>query len=103
MLPIIRLSVVAALLVTGSAHAKSVSKADDCKYQGQVVAAIQTARLERVKEGDLAEHIASTNPEWPERYNNAIGVLGGPIYDLKRRDIKTVDLGMQWNDTCLAQ
>jgi hypothetical protein len=103
MLSVIRLSFVAAVLVAGSAHAKSVSKADDCKYQGQVVTAIQAARLERVKESDLAAHIAGTNPEWPDRYNNAIAVLGGPIYDLKRRDIKSVDLGTQWNDACLAQ
>lgn len=103
MLSISRLSFIAAMLVAGSVHAETVSKADDCKYQGQVVAAIQTARLERVKEADLAEHIASTNPEWPDRYNNAIAVLGGPIYDLKRRDIKSVDLGQQWNDACIAQ
>lgn len=103
MLSIFRLSCVVAGISAGAVHAESISKKDDCGYQGQVVAAIQAARLERVKESKLVEHIAATNPEWPERYNNAITILGGPIYDIKRRDMKTVDLGTQWKDACLSQ
>jgi hypothetical protein len=103
MLSLFRLTTVAAVLAAGTAHAETISKDDDCVYQGQVVAAIQAARLERVKESQLAEHIAASNPKWPERYNKAITVLGGPIYDLKRRDIKSVDLGTQWKDACQSK
>ena len=98
-----RLFFAATLTVAGAAHGETTSKDADCVYQSQVVAAIQAARLERVKEAKLAEHIASTNPEWPERYNNMIAIMAGPIYDLKRRDIKSVDLGAQWKDRCIAQ
>lgn len=103
MLSPIRFIFVGLVASASVAHAGAPSKAEDCGYQSQVVAAIQAARLERVKEAKVAEHIAATNPEWPERYNKAISILSGPIYDLKRRDLKLVDLGTQWKDTCLAQ
>ena len=102
MLISLRYSLVAVVLA-GAAQADTISKDADCGYQADVVAAIQKARLERVKEGKVAEHIAATNPEWPERYNAAVTVLAGPIYDLKRRDLKSVDLGQQWKTACLGQ
>lgn len=80
-----------------------ISKETDCGYQADVVAAIQTARLDRVKEAKLAEAIAETDPTWPEQYSNAVTVLAGPIYDLKRRDLKKVDLGAQWKEACLSR
>ena len=45
--------------------ADEVSKEQDCAYQADVVAAIKTARLDRVKESKLAEAIAATEPTWP--------------------------------------
>ena len=83
--------------------AENISKEDDCGYQADVVAAIQVARLGRVKEAKLAEAIAETDPAWPDEYNNAITVLGGPIYQIKRRDLKAVDLGVQWKEACLSR
>ena len=99
-----RFSFIAMLCIFGTpALAADVSKEADCGFQSDVVAAIQAARLERVKEADLAEAIAATNPTWPENYNNAVTVLAGPIYDIKRRDLKDVDLGEQWKEACLAR
>jgi hypothetical protein len=98
-----------ALIVTFCAFAAptlaadKISKDDDCGFQADVVAAIQVARLDRVKEAKLAEAIAGTDPAWPDEYNNAITILGGSIYQLKRRDLKTVDLGVQWKEACLSQ
>lgn len=91
------------VLTATSATAASVSKEQDCAWQADVVAAIQAARLDRVKEADLAEAIAATNPSWPEKYNQVVTVLAGPIYDIKRRDLKSVDLGDQWKTACIAR
>ncbi|MEP3917256.1 hypothetical protein [Ascidiaceihabitans sp.] len=78
------------------------SKEQDCTYQAEVVAAIQQARIDRVKEANVVEAIAATNPEWPEKYNNIVPVLAGPIYDVKRRDLKNTDLGAQWKTACIG-
>ena len=80
-----------------------LSAEEDCGYQADVVGAIQQARLDRVKEADLAEAIAATNPEWPEKYNKALTILAGPIYDVKRRDLKKIDLSEQWKTACLSK
>jgi hypothetical protein len=83
--------------------ADDISKAADCGFQADVVAAIQTARMDRVKEADLTAAVAATSPTWPDQYNNALTVLAGPIYQLKRRDLKGVDLGEQWKEACLSR
>jgi hypothetical protein len=100
-----RFTLFAALCIfaTPTLAADKISKAEDCGYQADVVAAIQVARLDRVKEAKLAEAIAQTDPTWPDKYNNAITVLGGPIYQIKRRDLKKVDLGVQWKEACLSR
>ena len=100
-----RFSLIAAFCVFASPSlaADEISKEDDCRYQADVVAAIQAARLDRVREAKLAEAIAATNPVWPAQYNNAITILGGPIYEIKRRDLKDIDLGAQWVDACMSQ
>jgi hypothetical protein len=100
-----RFTLIAALcaFATPSLAANKISKEDDCGYQADVVAAIQVARLNRVKEANLPEAIAETDPTWPDEYSNAIAVLGGPIYQIKRRDLKKVDLGVQWKEACLSR
>ena len=100
-----RFALLAALvaLATPTFAADEISKEDDCAYQADVVGAIQTARMDRVRESKLAEAIAVTEPTWPEQYNNAITILGGPIYQLKRRDLKGIDLSAQWKEACLSR
>ena len=79
------------------------AKETDCRYQAQVAAAVQKARMDGVPERELAESIARTQPTWPERYNNAIPVLGGAVYQLKKHDLRVVDLGEQWMAMCMSQ
>lgn len=94
----------ASLLVATSLSAPAVaqeSKAESCQYQGQVVAAIQKARLDRVKERGVPDAIAKTNPTWPENYNAAIPLITPWVYEQKMRDVRNKDLGAIWNDICL--
>ena len=87
-------------LVPPTFAAEELSKEDDCAYQADVVGAIQTARMDRVKESKLAEAIAATEPTWPAQYNNAMTILGGRIYQLKRHDLKDINLSAQWKEAC---
>jgi|GEM_PF-218010 len=78
------------------------SKEDSCKYQGQVMSAVQGARLERVKIEDVEKHILDSEPVWPETYSKAIPQLSAHVYALKRRDLKNVDLGAAFEEQCLS-
>ncbi len=94
-----------AALLAGAfaAQAAEDSKEQDCRYQSQVVAAVQKARLDGVREGDLADAIARTGPDWPERYNKAIPILAGAIYQLEMRQLRNLDLAAQWMEMCMQQ
>lgn len=78
-------------------------KEETCGYQAQVVTAIQQARLERVDERDVQDHILAQSPTWPEKYNNAIPLITPWVYEQKRRVIRNEDLGAGWNELCLQQ
>ncbi|WP_425044012.1 hypothetical protein [Primorskyibacter sp. S87] len=79
------------------------SKAQSCQYQAQVVAAIQQARLDRVKERGVPDAIAATNPAWPDNYNKAIPLMTPWVYEQKMKDIRTKDLSAAWLELCLKQ
>ena len=66
-------------------------------------AAIQAARLERVAERKVEEHILASEPAWPEQYNNAIPLIAPWVYEQKRSVIRDEDLGAAWNELCLTQ
>ena len=72
-----------------------------CAYQAQVVAAIQQARRDRVKERDVPAAIAATNPTWPENYNAAIPLITPWVYEKKMREVRRQDLGAAWKEVCL--
>ena len=78
------------------------SKQEDCGYQGQVAKAIQDARLARVKEGDVASHIAAQSPSWPDKYNTAIPLMTPWVYEQRMRDLRREDLGVLWTTMCMA-
>ena len=96
----IRFAIVAALFAT-SAYAAD-PKVESCGYQAQVVAAIQQARLDRVKERDVPKAIAATNPTWPENYNAAIPLIAPWVYEKKMRVVRKNDLAAAWKEVCLA-
>lgn len=99
---LIRLTLAAALLATPALAAdEAVKKEEACRYEGQVMSAVQKARLDRVKQDDVAAHIAATNPSWPENYSKAIPQMAGYLFQLKRRDVKKNDFGAIWEQQCL--
>lgn len=75
----------------------------DCGYQAQVVAAVQQARLDRVPEREVSDHILAQSPDWPDNYNNAIPLITPWVYEQRRRIIRNEDLAAAWNELCLQQ
>ena len=90
----------AAVLLAPPAYAAD-NKEDSCKYQGQVMAAVQAARLDRVKQADVEQHILDSEPDWPEQYSKAIPQLTTHIYAMKRRDLKATEFGPLLEQQCL--
>lgn len=90
-------------LVSVLPAAAASEKETSCTYQAQVVAAIQNARLNRVKERDVPNAVAATNPTWPEPYNNAIPLIAPWVYEQKMKDLKSQNLGEVWMELCVQQ
>lgn len=77
------------------------NKEESCKYQGQVMAAVQAARMDRVKLEKVEEVILASGPDWPEQYSKAIPQLAQHVYAMKRRDLRNADLGAVFEQQCL--
>lgn len=97
----LRIALAATLLATPVAAADT--KEQSCKYQADVVAAIQQARLDRIKERNVPQAVAETNPTWPANYNAAIPLITPWVYEQKMRDVRKKDLGAAWLELCLQQ
>lgn len=80
------------------------AKAVDCGHQASVVAAVQQARKDRVKERDVQAHVIES-AVWPEKYHAVVPLIAGWVYsrDIKMRDIRNKDLGAAWKDICLQE
>ncbi|MBO9452171.1 hypothetical protein J7426_17990 [Tropicibacter sp. R16_0] len=94
-------SLAAAMLATPVVAADT--KEQSCEYQAQVVKAVQQARLDRVKERDVAKSIAATEPTWPDNYNAAIPLIAPWVYEQKMSTVRKEDLGAAWLELCLKQ
>jgi hypothetical protein len=79
------------------------AKEKDCGYQGEVVAAVQAARVARVGERKVVAHIADTGPEWPEKYNAVVPLVTPWVYGMKVSELKKTDLSAAWQELCLTQ
>ncbi|WP_298846307.1 hypothetical protein [uncultured Ruegeria sp.] len=97
----LRIAFVAAFLATPLAAQET--KEESCKYQADVVAAVQKARLDRVKERDVVQAVADSGPTWPENYNAAVPLITPWVYEQKMRDVRKKDLGAAWLELCLQQ
>ena len=97
------LSLIAILTIPAPVMAQELNKEESCGYQADVVAAVQQARKDRVKERDVAEAIAKTEPEWPESFNNAIPLVAPWVYEQERKVIRKEDLSAVWLELCLQQ
>jgi hypothetical protein len=94
-------SVLVCLGLAGPAAA--ASKAEDCGYQADVVAAVQAARLARVGERKVAAHITGTAPDWPEKYNAVVPLVTPLVYGMKMGEVRSADLAAAWKELCLQQ
>ncbi|MFD3189047.1 hypothetical protein ACFMPD_02075 [Sedimentitalea sp. HM32M-2] len=94
-----RLVLVTCLFATPVLAAESKEKS--CGYQGQVMSAVQKARLDKVKEADVAATIAASNPPWPANYSAAIPQLTQFVYSQKMRDLRKNDLGASLRAQCI--
>ncbi|WP_299885169.1 hypothetical protein [uncultured Ruegeria sp.] len=97
----LRIAIAAAVLATPLAAAET--KEQSCQYQADVVAAVQQARLDRVKERDVPKAVSDTEPTWPESYNAAVPLITPWVYEQKMRDVRKKDLGAAWLELCLQQ
>ena len=76
------------------------SKDEVCGLQGEVVGAIQQARLDRVKREEVVPTLVGANPGW-ERMSDAMPQMIEWVYSLKRRDLRNADLGVAAETQCL--
>ncbi len=90
------------MTVTASSVSAASAKEKDCGYQADIVAAVQKARLDRVREKDVTEVVLAGEVTWPENYNAAIPIFAGEVYKLKMRDLRNSDQGAAWRKLCLA-
>ena len=101
----LRMTIAAATLAAATAvsplWAEEIGKEDSCKYQGQVMSAVQQARMDRVAQDKVADTILSANPDWPAQFANTIDPLAAHVYGMKRRDLRKVDLGAVMEQQCL--
>ncbi len=89
------------LILTATGVSAQSKKEQDCGYQADVAGAVQKARLDGVSEKKVRAAIEASNPAWPDRYSNAIPVFAAQIYQIKKRDLKKIDLRAEWMDTCM--
>lgn len=98
-----RIVLAACLALLAVPLAADGAREQDCRYQAQVAAAVQQARLQGVGERNLPGAIARTNPGWPERYNNAIAIFAAEMYRRRKSELRNVDIGAQWLQMCMSQ
>ena len=99
----IRLTALALFLTAAAPAAFADAKAESCGYQADIVAAIQQARLDGVRERDVQTTLLAAAPGWPENYNAAIPLMAPWVYEQKRRVLRNEDLSAAWKELCLAQ
>ena len=85
-------------LIAGTSTAQEKETA--CALQGDVVGAIQQARLDRVKEAEVVPTLMAANPSW-EPMAEAMPQMVAWIYGLKRRELRGVELGPVAEAQCL--
>lgn len=77
------------------------SKEDACALQGDVVGAIQQARLDRVDQAEVIPTIYAANPDWPDAMKEALPGMVDWVYSMKRRKLRKVELGPVTETQCL--
>ena len=95
----------AAIMISAPAWAASkvdtAEKERQCQFQGDLMGAVQQARLDRVKKAKASETVLAANPDWPEGVADALPAIVEYVWGFTRRDLKKVDLAQGAKDTCL--
>ena len=78
----------------------STQKQEFCAIQGDIVAALSRAKLDRVPEKDAVAHVTK-DATWPAKYNAAIPIYVGEVYKLKRKVLRETDMAANWRTACL--
>jgi len=95
------LAIIAVLGLSVQMADASTQKREYCGHQGDIVAALSKAKLDRVPERQAEAHVLKS-ATWPAKYNVVVPIYVGEVYKLNRKDLKNTDLGAQWRDACLA-
>ncbi len=96
-----RFACVLACTVSAGAVFAQAEKETVCAVQGDIVAAIQQARLDRVSKDKVIPTITAANPDWPSSAQTAMPSLVNWIYEQRRRDLRKVELGPLTKQQCL--
>jgi hypothetical protein len=79
----------------------AAEKEEACRLQADVVAAVQQARLDRVKQDKVIDTVFEANPDWPAAMRDAMPPTVDWVYSMKRRDLRKVELGPVAETQCL--
>jgi DNA-binding transcriptional regulator YdaS (Cro superfamily) len=91
----------ALVAVSGPALAQS-EKDRTCEIQGNLMAAIQQARLQGVSQEKLAPTIKARNPGLTPAVVETIPALGQHVYAIELAELRKVKLGAVTRAQCLA-
>ncbi len=94
---------IAALILATPAWAATDTDEQErvCQLQADMIAAVQTARLDRVRRDDVQNVILDANPDWPDGSAQALPPMIDFIYGQKRRDLRDVDLAGATKASCI--
>jgi len=81
--------------------ASAAEKEAQCALQAELMGAVQTARLERVRKNRVTDKLMEQNPDWPAGAAQALPALAEYVYSIRRSDLRQVDLAAQTRATCL--
>ena len=96
------LAIAALLLATpGWAATDADEQERVCQLQADMIAAVQTARLDRVRKDNAQSAILEANPDWPDGSAQALPPMIDFIYSQKRRDLRDVDLAGATKASCI--
>lgn len=87
-------------ILAGGAQA-ATEKERACAIQGQVMGAVQQARLDGVRKAKLVETVKAAHPDLSQPVLDTVPTVGEYVYSLKKRDLRKVDLGTAAKTQCI--
>lgn len=72
-----------------------------CRTQGELMGVIQQARLDNVREANLTAAVAEARPDFSQKVLATVPNVGGFVYDMRKRDLRKVNLADVTRQQCL--